>query len=396
MLMLGKQLTVEQRLNKAVIDIMAEPHYYAIAPVLMIGDKSVCDKTPTAYTNGRDEVYGRKFVEGLTDAELRFLVLHEAYHKMYRHITTWRHLYEDNPRLANMACDYVINVKLVDGDDGKKFIVMPKVGLLNKKYRDMDSAEVYHLLKQEDEGGGGGGGDGGGGNEGSMDEHGWDDAQEMSDAEHKELEREIDKAIRQGVLSAGKMGSGGNRDLDGLLQPQIDWREVLREFVSTTCTGNDYSTWRKPNRRYMSSGYYLPSGISESVGELVLAIDTSGSIGARELSSFLSEVKAICDTVHPSKVRLLYWDTSVCRDEVYEQDDIDRLTTSTKPAGGGGTAVECVPQYMAEHGIKPQAVVVLTDGYLGGSWGAWTTPVLWCIQGNKGARPSVGKYVHIN
>ena len=393
MLMLGKQLTVEQRLNKAVIDIMAEPHYYAIAPVLMIGDKSVCDETPTAYTNGRDEVYGRKFVEGLTDAELRFLVLHEAYHKMYRHITTWRHLYEDNARLANMACDYVINVKLVDGDDGKKFIVMPKVGLLDKKYRDMDSAQVYHLLKQKDEGGGGGGGGNGGD---SMDEHGWDDAQEMSDAEHKELEREIDKAIRQGVLSAGKMGSGGNRDMEGLLQPQVDWREVLREFVSTTCTGNDYSTWRKPNRRYMSSGYYLPSGISESVGELVLAIDTSGSIGARELSSFLSEVKAICDTVHPSKVRLLYWDTSVCRDEMYEQDDIDRLTTSTKPAGGGGTAVECVPQYMAEHGIKPQAVVVLTDGYLGGSWGAWTTPVLWCIQGNKSARPSVGKYVHIN
>lgn len=393
MLMLGKQLTVEQRLNKAVIDIMAEPHYYAIAPVLMIGDKSVCDKTPTAYTNGRDEVYGRKFVESLNDAELRFLVLHEAYHKMYRHITTWRHLYEDNPRLANMACDYVINVKLVDGDNGKKFIVMPKVGLLNTKYRDMDSAEVYHLLKKDDDDDEGGGGGGGGG---SMDEHGWDDAQEMSDAEHKELEREIDKAIRQGVLSAGKMGSGGNRDLDGLLQPQVDWREVLREFVATTCTGNDYSTWRKPNRRYMSSGYYLPSGISESVGELVLAIDTSGSIGSKELSSFLSEVKAICDAVHPSKVRLLYWDTEVCRDEVYEQDELDRLTTSTKPAGGGGTTVECVPKYIAEHGIKPQAVVVLTDGYLGGSWGAWTTPVLWCIQNNKGARPSVGKYVHIN
>jgi len=37
----------------------------------------------------------------------------------------------------------------------------------------------------------------------------------------------------------------------------------------------------------------------------------------------------------------------------------------------------------------------LTDGYLGGSWGEWAVPVLWCILDNKNARPTVGKYVHI-
>lgn len=390
MLMIGKQLTEEQRLSKAVMAIMAHKQHQDIASVLMVGSKTICETTPTAYTNGRDEVYGRAFVAKLSDAQLRFVVLHEAYHKLYRHLVTWMHLYKKDARRANMACDYVINIKLVDLDDKEGFIKAPDAILLDAKYRGMDSAQVFNLLDDQDN-------DGGGGGDGEpMDEHGWEDAQNMTEEERKELSREIDEALRQGVLAAGKMGSGGNRDLEDLLQPQIDWRDVLREYVKTTCSGNDYSTWRKPNRRYVSSGYYLPSGISESVGELVLAIDTSGSIGGRQLAAFLSEIKAICDTVKPESVRILYWDTEVCRDEVYKQDELDKLVGSTKPAGGGGTVVECVPAYMATHGIKPQAVVVLTDGYLGSSWGEWSVPVLWCILNNKSAQPSVGKYVHIN
>ena len=203
MLMLGKQLTEEQRLQKAVIDIMACETYYAVTPILMIGKKSICDKTPTAYTNGRDEVYGRKFVEGLNDAELRFLVLHETYHKLYQHLTTWQHLYKENARAANMACDYVINVKLLDGDNKMGFIAIPKSGgLYDEKYRGMDSAQVYHLLMQdakEDERSGGGGG-GGAGDGQPMDDHGWEEAQSLSDEERRELSREIDDALRQGVL----------------------------------------------------------------------------------------------------------------------------------------------------------------------------------------------------
>jgi predicted metal-dependent peptidase len=112
MLAIGQELSVEQRLSKAVVDIMGNPKYVALAGVLMIGDRTVRDDIPTACTNGRDEMYGRDFVTGISDAELRFLVLHECYHKLYRHLTTWRHLYEDNALLANMACDYVINCKI--------------------------------------------------------------------------------------------------------------------------------------------------------------------------------------------------------------------------------------------------------------------------------------------
>ena len=206
---------------------------------------------------------------------------------------------------------------------------------------------------------------------------------------------DIDEAIRQGALIAGKVGSGGDRDLQELLQPQIDWREVLREFIQTTCAGNDYSTWARPNRRYRAAGVYLPSGISEQVGELVVAVDTSGSIGQVELTAFMSEIKSICDTVHPECIRLLYWDTAVCQDEKYAVHELDDLTKTTKPKGGGGTNVECVPAYLTEHGVKPQAAIVLTDGYLGGSWGQWSCPVLWCILDNRTATPDTGKHVHI-
>ena len=397
MLMLN-QLTEEQRLTKAVVSIMGNPKYTALAGVLMIGNRNIVDdpSVPTACTNGRDEMYGREFVKQLNDAELRFLVLHEVYHKLFRHLTTWQHLYKQDAQLANMACDYVINLKIVDDNAKDKFATMTGVlegGCYDRKYVGMDTAQVYNLLRDDQDGGQGSGSLPNG--QRPFDEHDWDGAEEMTADEQRELAREIDEAVRQGALVAGKMGSGGDRDLAELLQPQVNWREVLREFVQTTCTGSDYSTYRRPNRRYLSSGLYMPSGISEQVGELVLAIDTSGSIGQRELAAFLTEVKEICDTVNPDGVRLMYWDTRVCRDEKYDVHELDGLVQSTKPAGGGGTDVTCVTDYIRDNNINAQAAIVLTDGHLYGGWGQWTMPVLWTIMDNPNAKPDVGVTVNI-
>lgn len=391
MLNIGKALTAEQRLYKATTDIIGRDEFVALAGVLMIGSKKVVDDVPTACTNGRDELYGREFVDKLSDAEFRFLMLHECYHKMYRHLSTWKHLNDMDSMRTNQACDYVINLKLADTDAYKQgWIKMPQGGLMDTQYANMNTDQVFKLLPPSDDNGQGQGGGQG------FDEHDWQGAQELSAEEAEDLAREIDEAVRQGAIMAGKMGTGGLRDLKDLLEPKKDWRELLREFMSTTCAGKDYSTWRKPNRRYIGYNMLMPSSISESLGEIVVAIDTSGSIGEHELRSFLSEVKGICDTVKPSKVRVLYWDTDVCGHEVYNQDELDNLPRSTKPKGGGGTEVECVPRYMNEHGIKPECVVVLTDGYLGNSWGTWNVPLIWCIQNNKRATASVGVTVHID
>lgn len=162
MLKLNGNLTEEQRLEKAVVAIISEPKYTALAGVLMIGDKVIDESIPTACTNGRDEKYGREFVKGINDAELRGVVIHENKHKIYRHLTTWKHLWDIDPKLANMSMDYVINLEVIDDNppnkSGVRFAVLPEGGLVDEQYRGMDTAQVFKMLRKKKEEGGGGDG----------------------------------------------------------------------------------------------------------------------------------------------------------------------------------------------------------------------------------------------
>jgi predicted metal-dependent peptidase len=387
------KLTAEQRIERCHIDLMNHPNFVAYSGILMIGSVKVDDKTPTAYTNGRDVVYGREFISSLTEPELRGVILHENKHKMYRHIATWHHLWKQNARKANMACDYVINLEIVD--EGKAtggFVALPECGLYDEKYRGMDSQTVFHLLSDDDEQGNGGNGTGG-----SMDEHGWEDGQTMSAEEVKELAQEIDNAIRQGAILAGKVNGNLNRCFTDLMSAKVDWREALREFVSAVAVGKDDSTWRKPSRRWLQHDIYMPSTISESMGSIVIAVDTSGSIRDEDINKFLSEVVGIMNNVNPEQVHLLYWDSAVAGHEVYGVGDGDRLMASTKPKGGGGTSPSCITEYMKEHKLSPECAVVLTDGYVGNDWGGdWSCPVLWAIVGGCKDVPSKGSVIYVD
>jgi len=387
----------ERKLKKVKIALMRNKLFALYQGVMMVGKTTVSDDVPTAYTNGRDEVYGRKFIRELDEKELAFVVMHECMHKIYRHITTWKKLAEENALLTNAACDYVINLKLKDIDPNGNHIRMPMkdgkvIGLIDEKYRGMHVKQVYDSIKQEF-GGQGGGGEG-------FDEHGWDDADSMTEKEKEELAKEIDRAIRQGQIAAKKVGAGAggmDRDLQDLIEPKVDWREVLREFVKSICNAKDVSSWRRVNRRFLAGDTYLPTLIGERVGHIVIGIDTSGSIGGKELSEFLSEVKGIADEVRPERVDLLYWDCEVARHEEYDELTVSNIVSSTKPRGGGGTSPSCVTKYIKDKAIKPECVIMLTDGYVGADWGGdWECPVLWVIVGNNDAVAPVGKTIRID
>ena len=403
----------ERKLQKCKITLMRNPDFALLQGVMMIGKTKVADGIPTACTNGRDEIYGREFVKDLTEPELCFVIAHETSHKMYRHLTTWRRLYEENKGLANAACDYVINLMLKDLDPQGRVIQMPKfkkdnpeigkkkgdfMGLIDERFRGMNAKQVFDILKDEQpEGGCGGGGDGNGD---GFDEHDWDGAKDMSDEEKKELAKEVDQAIRQGLIACKRAGAGAgglDRELGDLLEPKVDWRELLREFVKNTCRARDTSSWRKVNRRFLGTGVYMPSMIGQKVGHLVVGIDTSGSIGGDELAEFLSEVKAIAEEVNPEVVDLLYWDSEVAGHETYSGSTASDIPNSTKPKGGGGTSPSCVSEYLNKNKIVPECVIMLTDGYVGDDWGSdWTAPTIWAITDCKDAVASNGKTIYIN
>ena len=106
------KLTAEQRIERAHVRLMQSPDFCLFSGVFMIGKVSVSDTCKTAKTNGRDVIYGRAFVDMLNDKQLAFLVVHEAMHKAYRHLTVWSHL--KDKRVANHAMDYVINLQIKD------------------------------------------------------------------------------------------------------------------------------------------------------------------------------------------------------------------------------------------------------------------------------------------
>ena len=389
----------ERRLKKVKITLMRNPKFALWSGILMLGKTEVVDNIPTACTNGRDEKYGREFIEGLDDKELGFVVLHENLHKAFRHLFIWRKLYDENPQLANAACDYVINLMIVKCDPQEQVVAMPRkggkiYGLLDQRFDKMNAKQVFDILKQEQQDGtGGGGGEG-------FDDHDWDGAQELSQEQVKELEKEVDQALRQGQIAHQKVngsGAGGmGRELGDLLEPQIDWREVLREFVKSICNAKDASSWRRVNRRYLTSDTYMPTLIGEKVGRIAIGIDTSGSIGGHELNRFLSEVKSIADDVHPQFIDLIYWDSEVAAHEEYDESSVANIVSSTKPRGGGGTDPTAMMRYLKEKGITPECIVMLTDGYIS-EWGdEWNAPILWTIcNGASDVFAPCGKTVHI-
>ena len=385
-------MTAEQRITKARSAIMRNEDFTAISPILMIGSWSVVDDMPTAATNGRDVIYGRKFVDECDDKLLRFVVLHEYYHVMLQHMTTWAKLDKEDSRLSNIAKDMVINLMLKETDPHEQFLTIWEHAYCDPQYKGLDTGEVYRRLKAQAKSQPKGqqfddhrAGEPGDGAEGDM--------KPLSAAEAEEVAKAVDTALRQGALIAGKLGHGMVRDVEALLEPVVPWQDVLREWLKSTAKGEDLSTWRRPARRWLGQDMYLPSRYTESVERVVIGIDTSGSIGQEALRRALSEVAGACETVSPEFVDVIYWDAEVAAHEVYEGERVKEIANVTKPKGGGGTDVREVFAYMDKRGIKPQAAIVFTDGFT--PWPrTLPCPVLWCIS-TKGLRAPVGETLYV-
>lgn len=401
------RMTPDERLRAAGIDIMNHPQFGLLAGFVVMGKVQFAPGFPTAATNGIDEYYGPEFMAKQNRKQTRFIRIHENFHKALRHCSDYKDVCTKHPQESNMAMDYVINGFIYEADPQRAFIEDPAEvePLYDAKYKGMGFIEVLQdLLKNPPKskaskpgkpGQPGQPGSGGtGGMPQPMDQH-IPLPDEVDAAKHAQR---VEDAARQGRMVVEKMaGKGrGGAALDGVVQERrTNWRDAMREFVATIIEGDDMSRFCPPNKRLQPLGFLMPSHFSETTGQLVIACDTSGSMGGVYPVVF-GEVARIVQTVTPESVRILWWDTEVAGDQTFKPHEYPQIAQALKPAGGGGTSPGAVVAYMKQHRITPKAVIWLTDGYLDGSEADPGCPQLWGIVDRTDFVPAKGKVIHIS
>lgn len=311
----------------------------------------------TMATNGVYVKYNPDFVLKNSGGLNKAVVAHEVMHCVLDHI---RRLSGRSHRRWNQAGDFVINQLLTDvGFD------FEGTGLLDPAFKGMSADQVYSLLPETESNEPGDRGD-------PLDDM---EPGTESPAEQEQQADDWKIATIQAANAAkimGKLPAALERFVDGLLKPQVDWKAVLRRFV-TERSKNDYS-WMRPNRAMLVHGVYMPSLYSESMGDIVIGVDTSGSISQTVLDAFSAECEAVIAATLPANVHVVYCDSHVNRAESFARYDEFKLTA----CGGGGTAFKPVFDYVDEKGLRPVCLIYLTDLYGDHSFSAPEYPTLWC------------------
>jgi predicted metal-dependent peptidase len=404
------KISHKDRITQQHIALLRNLDTVWLATICMIGDV-IIEKCGTAWTNGRDCGYDPDLLDALMknnpkigEAMIRWVIAHENYHKGLQHLIVHRFLVEqytpmfgekEAEKLVNLAQDFWINNQL----EAYKPFLTPPDGIidycLDAKYSDdkvWDTIAIAADLaknanKAQSSGGGSNGNSGNktGKNQQSHDKHDWEGAKNISlnKEESEQLSKEIAQALKEGKHLSNKMGGKTPRHLGDLLTPQADWRRAVMDWFTVRSKGHDIITYARPNRRHYGSGLIMPSSYNESMDRLGVFIDMSGSISQDVARALVSEVSGAILVTHPKSVDLLYWDTAVCKHEHYEGEDVYNIGAVTKPEGGGGTAPSCVVRYCEEKKLKFDAVIWLSDGYVGNDWAEdLRTPALWVIIHN--------------
>ena len=330
----------------------------------------------TAAVDGRNLYFNTQFFNAMDNKEIEFVLAHEILHMVYDHLGR-RH--DRNPRLYNIAADYLVNNLLVRDRIGTK----PKLVdcYQDFKYDGWSSEEVYddlfekakengeEFLKQlgemldehldmegdsEDDGG-----DGNGNGKGRP---------KYSKEEIDQIKDEIKEAMIQAAQSAGagNTPAGIQRLIKEMTEPKMNWRELLRQQIQSTIK-SDF-TFSRPNRKGWSTGAILPGSNFLDTIDICVSIDMSGSIGNDQAKDFLGEIKGIMEEFQDYKIKLWCFDTSVYNEADFSADGGEDLA-DYEILGGGGTDFMVNWTYMKDNDIQPKKFIMFTDGYAWDSWG---------------------------
>lgn len=366
-----------ERISRAFISLVTSEHCFfaQIGLTLKVQEDS---RFPTLWTDGKSLGYNPAYVGQLADADLRTALVHEIMHVAMLHPFRLR---GRDHRKFNVAADHAVNLSLGDYRDrqGGQPFKIPRDWLADPQYKGQSAEMVYSKLPeqpQQDEDGQGQGKPGL--QPGEVRLYPADSPTE-AEAAAADMAQTVMQAAQAAAIQQGSLPAEIRRLIEDMRTPTVDWRAALRAFLHRA--QEDYS-WKRPARRYLSAGLYLPGRDSERCGPIAVAVDTSGSIGGATLSAFAAEVNSIMSESRPESLTVIYCDASINGEPAtYTPDD---GPISLQPQGGGGTDFRPVFGWVDEHDA-PAALVYLTD--MEGSFPAFPPdyPVLWAATTDHAA-----------
>ena len=349
----------------------------------------------TAGTDGETLYYNPEFINSLSLQECIGIVAHEASHAAFGDI--WRKGHRD-PFRWNIAADAVRNAALTS-----EGFMLPAGGVYIDGADKISVEEMYHQLKSQppqESNAEGSGNDEGNGTQVTrnghpvkgkvIDDHGkW--GKKKKDAKLQQEWREHASRASQMAKMQGSTPGRSEELLTELLEPQMEWRELLRNFVMSQIK-TDYRIV-PPSKKHLYRGMYLPSTHGEKL-DIVFAVDTSGSMSTRELTEALTEIHSICEQFTPFTIWYVQCDTDI--QEIVEISTYSNTEIPDRMKGRGGTSfpTDTIAREIMDRGGSPSVMIYFTDGYSSCFGEDPGYPVLWLLcEDNNGFKPPFGTII---
>lgn len=375
----NKKKEYMRRLLLARLRLLNKHSFYGL---LLMNAKFGLDlKCPTAYTDGKKICLSPKYMDSLSDSELEFVLMHELLHIVLKHCNRGINF---NNFLFNIACDIVVNSNILKSNnmdlnsitvksEGGPSMHLAPTGEEGCKYT---AEEIYYMICKNPE------------NQKfkSFDIHDY-----WQQSEEKEWEERLVSTI-SALKEAGNYKNdiplGALRQFNALVNPQINWRDVLKDFLSKEVC--DYS-FTPPDRRF-EGDFFMPdfNEVDEVLKlNLVFVIDTSGSISEEQLSAALTEIKSAINEANYLEGYVICLDA-----KLYQPTPINEFDINTFDArGGGGTSFikffEKLDEVKSMMNNKLDLIIFITDGLddFPKEEASQNIPVLWIINNDEVTPP---------
>lgn len=334
------QLKISRAITRLVL---SHPFFGSVALSVKVERSDI----PTMATDGKFIWWGEQFVIETPEPELLGVMAHEVLHITFKHMLRRG---DRDPEMWNVACDLAINPILIDAG-----FRLPEGALYDRQYDGLSAEAIYDRLpqdaaKQMAAGAG----------MGEVQDAKGDDGQDLSDAEAKQMEADVDSKVMMAANAArtvGKLPAAIEEHVTQMKRSQIDYRDTMRRFFSGD-QPDDYSMRRPQRKLFHAAGIIAPSINKVGVGNIVIGVDSSGSVHSRELAQFLGEMNAISEDMQPTSITVIVCDSKINAVRRYEQGD---LIEDIKIGGRGGTLVTPVFDYIEDNQIEVDQMVYLTD-----------------------------------